>query len=249
MTQQQPPSGNGPPPEYPPNTGYGPPQQGYGPPPGYGYAPLPPKASWYHSGAIVGLSLFFCWPIGLVLLWSSRTISTVTKLVGTAVFGGIGLIFVIAAMVGAGKSKASSSVSPTPASEPASEHAAAARPAKAAEPAVEAITDSCLSLATKFGTSSKLSDLQKDEAWKSYKGKAFEWKLKITEVSAGTFGGYSVQAKCSPQSPSLIQDVVISYDGDAKDFVMKLQKDDVYTLKGVLKNSSTLLGVMADGTP
>ena len=248
MTQQQPPHGQ-------PPQGYGPPPQGYGPPPGYGYAPQPAKAPWYHSGAIVGISLFFCWPIGLVLLWSSKSISTVTKLVGTAVFGGIGLIFVIGAMVGAGKQRAELSASkaalqsPTPASEPASEPVVAKRAAAPAAPTVETVTESCLTLATKFGTSSKLSDLQKDEAWKSYKGKAFEWKLKITEVSSGTFGGYSVQAKCAPQSPSLIQDIQISYDSDAKDFVMKLQKDDVYTLKGVLKNSSTLLGLMADGTP
>lgn len=242
MTQQQPPSGNGPPPGYPPNAGYGP------PPPGYGYAPLPPKTSWYHSSLIIGLSLLFCWPIGLLLLWTSRT-SAATKLIGTAVFGGLGLIFVIAAVAGAGKSSSSSTASTyRPSSSPAST-AAAERAAATAPAAAEVISDSCLALATKFGTSSKLSDLQKDELWKAYQGKSFEWKLKITEVSAGTFGGYSVQAKCSPQSPSLIQDVQISYDSDAKSFVMGLSKDEVYTLKGVLKHSSTLLGVMADGMP
>jgi hypothetical protein len=111
------------------------------------------------------------------------------------------------------------------------------------------VSESCLDLSQRFGTTSKLSDLQKDELWKAYEGKGFTWQLRITEVSAGMLGGFTVQAKCAPKSPSLIQDVQLSFDDNAKSYVMKLQKDDVYTMSGTLKSSSTLLGLTADGIP
>jgi hypothetical protein len=43
--------------------------------------------------------------------------------------------------------------------------------------------------------------------------------------------------------------VHLSFDRDAKDYVMKLQKDETYTMSGTLKASSTLLGLTADGIP
>jgi hypothetical protein len=108
------------------------------------------------------------------------------------------------------------------------------------------IKDSCLSLAKMFGPGARMSDLQKEEAWKNYEGRNFEWVLQITEVSSGTFGGYAVQAKCYPESPSLIQDVQISYSSGAKNFVMGLEKGGAYKLRGKLTHTSTLLGLGAD---
>lgn len=169
------------------------------------------------------------------------------KVLGTAVFGGLGLIFTIGAMAGGNKNTRSST--PTTFNAPSPVTNTDRAPQANTAPTVEAVSESCLALATKFGTESKLSDLQKDELWKAYAGKSFEWELKITEVSAGMLGGFSVQAKCSPSSPSLIQDVHLSYDGDAKSFVMGLQKDGKYKLKGVLKSQTTLLGLQADGIP
>jgi len=154
------------------------------------------------------------------------------RALGCGVLGFLGLCLALA-VVGMvlGKSKGSTSASTDVDSAPV--------------PAT--VTESCLKLSSTFGSSSKLSDLQKDELWKSYKGKRFAWPLQITEVSAGTFGGYSVQAKCSPESPSLIQDVHISYGKEAKDFVMGLEKGATYTLKGTLTRQSSLLGLSADG--
>jgi hypothetical protein len=177
------------------------------------------------------------------LLWTNRTTSTLTKLVGTAIFGGIGVMVTIGAISGAGKSR------PTRTSPFGNTGLASERSAQGSDSTPDLVTESCLSLATQFGTGSKLSDLQKDELWKTYAGKSFVWRLTITDVRAGTFGDFKVQAKCAPLSRSLIQDVLISYDTDAKSFVMGLQKDDTYALKGVLKTSSTLLGMAADGVP
>lgn len=109
------------------------------------------------------------------------------------------------------------------------------------------LSESCLELSTKFGTSSKLSDLQKDEAWPRYKGGRFEWDLLITDVRAGTFGGYTVQAKCSPRSPSLVLDIQISFESDAKSYVLGLDKGSVYSMKGTLTHTSTLFGLGAVG--
>jgi hypothetical protein len=241
MSQQQPP-------------GYGPHSGGYGPPPGYppqGYGapgqpyPAPEKPiPWYHGSVFLAVALLFCWPIGLVALWTSAKTSLATKLVATAIFGGLGVLFLIGSLASkAGSSSSSSYVPPTPVVTTPSLQRAAETPAAAA------VTESCAALSQQFGPSSKLSDLQKDELWKNYAGKRFSWQLKITEVSSGVLGGYTVQAKCSPKSPSLIQDIMISYDGDAKSFVLGLQKDETYTLSGVLGRSSTLLGLSAEGTP
>lgn len=108
------------------------------------------------------------------------------------------------------------------------------------------VTESCSELSEKFGPSSKLSDLQKEELWKQYKGKAFKWDLKVTEVSSDVLGGFTVQFKCAPESPSLIQDIQIKYPKEAKSTVMGLMKDETYSVEGVLKYSGSLLGMTAD---
>jgi hypothetical protein len=108
------------------------------------------------------------------------------------------------------------------------------------------IKDTCEQLTSFFGSTSQHSDLQKDEYWKNYQGKMFEWPLVITEVSAGFLGGYNVQCKCL-KSNSLISDILISYEDDAKRYVLKLQVGQTYQLKGILKSQTTLLGLSADG--
>ena len=131
--------------------------------------------------------------------------------------------------------------------EEANERQAAQRAAAEREAEANRLTESCLEFSTKFGTSSRLSDLQKDQAWPSYRGRQFEWPLLITDVRAGTFGGYVVQAKCTPQSPSFVFDIQISYESGAKDYVSRLDKGSVYMMAGTLTQTSTLLGLGADG--
>jgi hypothetical protein len=120
-------------------------------------------------------------------------------------------------------------------------------PAAPRQPQQTYVDETCLEVADKFGPSSGLSDLQMDEAWKAYRGKAFAWELSITEVSEDTFGGFSVQAKCSPRSRSFVQDIQISYPDSARALVMGLRKGHTYTLKGILKHTSSLLGLSGSG--
>jgi hypothetical protein len=108
------------------------------------------------------------------------------------------------------------------------------------------IKESCAQVATRFGPSSSLSDLQKEELWHSYADKSFSWDLEVVEVSSGLLGGYTVQFKCGRGSKSLIQDLQMSYPSSAKSLVMQLRKGSLYKIEGKLKTSSTLLGLTAD---
>jgi hypothetical protein len=108
------------------------------------------------------------------------------------------------------------------------------------------ITDSCAEMSNKFGAQSDLSDLQKEELWKSYDGKAFKWDLEVTEVSSDTFGGYSVQFKCANDSPSFIQDIQLKYQDEHKNVVMQMNKGEVYTVRGQLEFSNSFLGMSGD---
>jgi hypothetical protein len=221
-----------------PPQGYGAPPPGYGPP-GYPPPQQPPPSKWYHGAFFIALSILFCFPMGLALLWTAPRASKGAKIGGTVA---VGVLVLIALGSNKGDRTSTSGTGAT---------FAAAGPQAGNAPATEAplvyVTEPCLKLATTFGTDSKLSDLQKEELWKQYEGKAFQWDLEITEVSSGVLSGFQVQAKCAPESPSLIQDVQISYDGDAKPLVMQLQKGKVYKLKGKLTHSSSLLGMGADG--
>lgn len=80
-----------------------------------GYAPIPvdPKVSWYHTGIFIGISLLFCWPVGLTVLWTSPKTSLATKTVGTLIFGGLGFLFLIG-MVAAGSKRHDAPVAAVP---------------------------------------------------------------------------------------------------------------------------------------
>lgn len=111
---------------------------------------------------------------------------------------------------------------------------------------VEYINESCLEVSQKFGTDSSLSDIQKQESWKDYKGKAFEWDMEVGEVQDEAFGsGYNVQFKCRG-SNAFITDVMIDYPQSNKQEVLQLQKGNFYNVKGVLNDYSGFVGLTAD---
>lgn len=122
---------------------------------------------------------------------------------------------------------------------------AAEKDAQAAQQA-RFIKESCAKVSNTFGTSSRLSDLQKEELWKKYTGQEFAWDLEVTEVSSDTFGGYTVQFKCGYNSPSLIQDIQISYPEKYKAMALDLEKGSIYKIEGRLKHTSTLFGMTAE---
>jgi len=109
----------------------------------------------------------------------------------------------------------------------------------------EYVKESCNQLSNKFGSNSKLTNLQKENAWKLYQGKFFKWKVKIVEVHDATFGTYTVQFKCIP-SDTLSFDGQISYDEKYKDKLMKLNNDSIHILEGRLRNFGNLVEINAD---
>jgi hypothetical protein len=135
---------------------------------------------------------------------------------------------------------------PTPPAPAERQGAAPAATATATAPAVEYLKASCYEVAKKFGTSSTLTDLQKDNAWPSYDKHAFRWQLELVEVSQGLLGGFAVQWKCASRSDSLVSDLVMEYSDGAKATVARLQKGHVYEVDGKLTGTSTLLGLTAD---
>ena len=196
---------------------------------------MPQKRAWYYSGFFVALSLLFFFPVGLTLMWKGNVWPMAVRVIVSIVFG-----LVVVSAIGDKQSGSTASAPRTAAT--------TAAPAAAPAPVQrKAITESCYTVSKKFGPSSDLSDLQKDEAWKQYKGGQFKWKLKIVEVREATFSGYRVTYKCSPKSPSLISDLTLSYGENFKDAVIGLKKGGVYEIDGVLKSTGSLLGLSGDG--
>lgn len=111
--------------------------------------------------------------------------------------------------------------------------------------APEMLEESCGAVVKKFSTSSKLSDLQRDEAWKSYVDKGFEWRMRVDDVQSSTFGGYNVFYKCASGSRSLVFDISMLYPETAKAKVLELQKGKVYKVKGTLRTYGDMLGIGA----
>lgn len=75
----------------------------------YGQQQMPPSPAWYHSTPFAVLSLFFCWPVGLALLWTNRRASVALRLGVTgalvaSVALGMAIIGVTASKFGSGMS-------------------------------------------------------------------------------------------------------------------------------------------------
>lgn len=114
------------------------------------------------------------------------------------------------------------------------------------ETRVQYTSESCNQLSHTFGASSQLSDIQKEELWKEFHNKGFDWDLVVTEVSSRSFGsGYQVQYKCEG-SNSFIQDIIVYYPESARGLVLGLRKNKIYRVTGKLSNYNTILGLTAD---
>lgn len=111
------------------------------------------------------------------------------------------------------------------------------------------IRESCFDVASRFGPGSDMSEAQKEELWKEYAGRSFDWDLKVTNVASSITGGYVVQGTCRPRSASLLFDVTIHYRAAYKNFALALQKGRAYEFAGDLRQSGTLTGITAEGTP
>lgn len=161
---------------------------------------------------------------------SNGCLTVTALLIGLSVLGCAGLAF-LGALMG-----------PESAHREGASGAAPVARASAATPLAPEQT--CEVVAGTF-SNDKLTDLQKGELWKDYRGKVFTWDLRITDVKPGILGGFQIQAKCQ-RSRAFVADVLIEVPDARRSAVLQLQVDTIYTLSGELNNWSNFIGLTAD---
>lgn len=91
-----------------------------------------------------------------------------------------------------------------------------------------------------FGHDSPLTDLQRDEAWKSYKNKCIQWTGTLVELDSGFLGikiGMQHKSKLIPG----MYDVHVSAPSSQKEHFLAWRKGQQYTYQGRIKEMPTLL--------
>ncbi|MCY4641424.1 MAG: hypothetical protein OXC41_01790 [Gammaproteobacteria bacterium] len=84
-----------------------------------------------------------------------------------------------------------------------------------------------------FGAEANLTDLQKDEMWKKYRGKCVEWTGILTHLDSGMFGGIDIGMKHLRET--LTFDVLISAPKSMKEKFMSWQQNKQYTYRATLE--------------
>jgi len=177
---------------------------------------------WHQKGWLVFVLLFFLYPIGLIFLWIKKSFSTMTKVICTVVFG---LFFLVVISGGSeGPSQKAASTEPNVVEK--------VEQAVPAEPEISDITFE--EVDGKFGSQGNLSDLQKDEFWKNYKGKCVEWTGELVHVDEGLLGGIVLGFK--HRGDTLTYDVLVDAPASAKELALSYQINSSYKYKARLKN-------------
>ena len=84
-----------------------------------------------------------------------------------------------------------------------------------------------------FGIDGRYStDLQKEEAWKQYKGRCVEWTGELNHLSEGWFGGLTIGMK--HLDTTLTYDVLIDAPSSLKNKLLRWHKGERYTYRGQL---------------
>ena len=91
--------------------------------------------------------------------------------------------------------------------------------------------------------SSRLSNMQKEEAWKTYKGKRVEWQGEVTEVRK-SFGTTSIHLRHLQTTPDA--DVIVNLRKDQSQRAMQVRKGDILTYQGTLSLYGSLFGLTLD---
>jgi hypothetical protein len=95
-----------------------------------------------------------------------------------------------------------------------------------------------------YNVKSKTTDMQKEDAWKRFKGQRVVWTGEVSEVSSGMLGGVSLQIKMNPDT--FTSDLIISMKKSERDKASSLSKGSRVTFSGVLNNGGTILPITLD---
>jgi len=90
-----------------------------------------------------------------------------------------------------------------------------------------------------------LTELQKDGAWKDYKGLCFEWAGKVAHIDSKVFGGFSVGMK--HLLSTLTYDVLIDAPSSQKETLLSWQQGARHIYRATLVHyGGALLPISAD---
>ncbi len=95
-----------------------------------------------------------------------------------------------------------------------------------------------------YNIKSDSTDLQKAEAWKTYKGKRVLWEGEVAEIKEGFTSGYNLQIKMNPDT--LTSDLLIGLDDSQKQKVIPLKKGNKIKFKGTLSSWGSILPITLD---
>lgn len=98
---------------------------------------------------------------------------------------------------------------------------------------------------SKFGGNANLTDLQKNEMWKKYRGMCVEWTGTLAHLDSGMFGGIDIGMKHLSQTFTF--DMLIRAPKSMKEKFMTWQQNKQYTYRATLKQyGGVFLPISAD---
>ena len=95
-----------------------------------------------------------------------------------------------------------------------------------------------------FGAGGSLSDLQKEEQWKQYRGLCVEWTGELAHLDSAMFGGFDIGMK--HLRGTFTYDVLVHAPESLKDTLMSWQLGNRYKYRGTLKDYGVLLPISMD---
>lgn len=102
------------------------------------------------------------------------------------------------------------------------------------------IKESCTKMHQLFGDESNLSSVQKEELWEKYRGKNFQWRIDVIDVSQ-VGGDFAVEGHCLPGKSD--QDkITVYFPKEAKAAAIKFRKGKTDMIRGKLKGYSGIIG-------
>ena len=95
-----------------------------------------------------------------------------------------------------------------------------------------------------FGLYSRFTDVQKEAAWKRYKGKCVSWVGELTHLDSGFLGGFKMGMRHLPATSTF--DVLVHVPESEKEKMLSMQKGRRYPYLATLVSYGTILHISAD---
>lgn len=194
------------------------------------------KPGWYENKAAVILWLIFFFPAGLYGIWKSSQFSDKVKWIVTGFFA-----FLIVIVGISDNKKNLGEASKQSRSQPSRIVEKSIPPSS--PPAVEQDLITWNEIDKIYNIRSQTTDLQKEEAWKRFKGKKVTWSGQVSEITDG-FTGLTLQVKMN--SNTLTSDVLIYLKKSARDKALQLRQGGYVKFTGHLDDWGSIMPITID---